>query len=82
MAGIQNMPDSPKPVRICNQCGKRVRTEGVPPYEEGLSVTKTWGFFSGKDGEVHRFFLCEACYDRLTAGFAVPVEIEEKTELI
>lgn len=69
-------------IRICNQCGKQVKTEGTPPYGEGLSVTKTWGYFSDKDGEQHRFFLCEQCYDRLVKGFVVPVEIEEKTELM
>ena len=67
---------------ICNGCGNQVKTGGAPPYAEGLSVTKTWGYFSGKDGERHRFFLCEKCYDRLTKTFAVPVEIEEETELL
>ncbi|MCD2493719.1 hypothetical protein LQE92_14005 [Lacrimispora sp. NSJ-141] len=68
--------------RICNQCGKTVKTDGTPPYGEGLSVAKTWGYFSGKDGERHHFFLCEDCYDKLVKGFSVPVDIEEETELL
>ncbi|MCI8466244.1 MAG: hypothetical protein HFI63_10420 [Lachnospiraceae bacterium] len=67
---------------VCNCCGELVRTEGALPYGEGLSVTKSWGYFSGKDGERHHFFLCEECYDRMVKGFAVPVEIEEVTELL
>ncbi len=64
--------------RICNGCGRPV----IFPQEEGLAVTKTWGYFSRKDGERHSFFLCEDCYDKLAAGFAVPVEIREETELL
>lgn len=41
-------------------------------------MEKQWGYFSGKDGETHRFELCEECYDRLTASFRIPVETEEK----
>ena len=49
----------------CNACGKEqaVSTEGI--QEEFLKIQKTWGYFSEKDGEVHRFSLCEACYDRI-----------------
>ena len=67
-----------KETRICNVCGKTVEL----PFGEGLSVEKTWGYFSGKDGERHSFFLCEDCYDRITAAFAVPVKIREVTELL
>lgn len=40
----------------CNACGKEqaVSTEGI--QEEFLKIQKTWGYFSEKDGEVHRFF--------------------------
>ena len=32
---------------------------------------------STEDGEVHRFSLCEACYDRIRRQFKLPVEIFE-----
>ncbi len=48
---------------------------------EGIcSVDTTWGYFSGKDLEKHEFDLCEECYDRITASFAVPPKISEDME--
>lgn len=61
----------------CNACGKEqiVSTNGA--QEEFLKIQKTWGYFSEKDGETHRFSLCEACYDRIRKQFVLPVEILE-----
>ena len=68
---------------LLSGCGSLSRGKTVElPFGEGLSVEKTWGYFSGKDGERHSFFLCEDCYDRITAAFAVPVKIREVTELL
>lgn len=47
------------------------------PEKEVLCVEHTWGYFSEKDGENHRFDLCEECYDRLLKGFLIPAEIEK-----
>lgn len=56
---------------VCNKCGREVVNEDI------LSVEKRWGYFShNKDNEVHRFDLCETCYDELVATFQVPVEIK------
>ena len=41
-----------------------------------------WDYFSEKDGEVHHFDLCESCYDEFVSQFRVPVDVEEKTELL
>ncbi len=61
---------------ICNGCGKEICvTDGIPK-EDMLSVEKRWGYFSGKDNEVHRFDLCEDCYDRLIAQFVIAPETE------
>ena len=43
-----------------------------------LSVEKRWGYFSDKDNEVHRFDLCEECYDRMVSQFVIPVEKENE----
>lgn len=59
---------------ICNQCGKEIFVENGVPKEDVLSVQKRWGYFSGKDNEVHEFDLCEDCYDKWVAGFAIPPE--------
>ena len=55
---------------ICNKCGKEMIEADV------LSVEKRWGYFSEKDNEVHRFDLCEQCYDEWIASFQIPVDIE------
>ena len=39
-------------------------------------------YFSNKDGMKHFFDLCEECYDKVTAGFAIPVGTEEMKELL
>ena len=45
-------------------------------------IVKELIYHDKKDGQVHRFELCEACYDKIIAGFQIPVEIEEETELL
>ena len=56
--------------------------EPMDDREEYLEVTKEWGYFSRKDGEIHHFLLCESCYDRLTERFCLPVEKRLQTELL
>lgn len=67
---------------ICNQCKKELQIENEAASTDWLAVDKTWGYFSGKDGETHSFDLCEECYDRLIRGFALPVTVEEQKELL
>lgn len=55
---------------FCNRCSKEITGQDV------LSVEKRWGYFSQKDGETHRFDLCEECYDEWIASFQIPIEIE------
>ena len=47
-----------------------------------ISVNHQWDYFSEKDGEIHRFDLCEECYDAVISQFAIPAEVEENTELL
>lgn len=61
---------------ICNMCGKEIEIRNGIPEEEVLTVEKKWGYFSGKDGEVHQFDLCEACFDKLEGAFQIPAEKE------
>lgn len=67
---------------VCNQCGKIIVNEKNGRKEDFFLGEKNWGYFSGKDGERHRFYLCEKCYDQMTAGFVKPVEVEEILELL
>lgn len=61
---------------ICNRCGKEIIVKNGVAEEEILSVEKRWGYFSEKDNEVHKFDLCESCYDDMIHTFQIPVEIE------
>ena len=55
---------------VCNKCGREIENEDV------LSIEKRWGYFSNKDNDVHKFDLCENCYDEFVSTFQIPVEIE------
>ena len=64
----------------CNACGRQIRKENGILKEDVLKVTKDWGYFSGKDLQIHEFVLCEECYEKMISGFVRPVEISEKME--
>ena len=67
---------------ICNGCGKKLVVENGILREGAFRTEYTWDFFSEKDGELHRFVLCEECYDRFLGEFCIPVEVEEPVEFI
>ncbi len=67
---------------VCNACGKNLLVENGILKEECIRVDHDFGFFGSKDGESDSFDLCEACYEKLIAGFAVPVERRERKELL
>ena len=60
----------------CNKCGKEIPLKGEIAQEDVLQVEKRWGYFSKRDNEVHKFDLCEECYDEMIATFQIPIEIE------
>ena len=51
-------------------------------YDEEKELVTVVCNACGKDGESEKFDLCEACYEKLTAGFQVPVERRERKELL
>lgn len=61
---------------ICNKCGREIPVFQGVPQEEVLSVEKRWGYFSRKDNQVHRFEICEDCYDELVESFCIKIETE------
>lgn len=63
---------------FCNQCGKELKKINGILHEDGLFVRKDWGFFSGKDLQIHTFNLCESCYDYMISEFVIPVTVEDK----
>lgn len=67
---------------ICNGCGRTLKVENGELKEGCFEGKQTFGYFSSMDGERHSFDLCEECYKKLLAGFAVAAEREEITELV
>lgn len=66
----------------CNCCGNIIHVAPMGEREDFLSVTKEWGYFSGKDLEIHQFDICETCYDQWIERFRIPVTRKEQTELL
>lgn len=67
---------------ICNVCGKVVIMEQGVFKEDMFEVAKEWGYFSKYDLEIHKFNICEECYDKMTASFKIPVELLKKREVL
>lgn len=61
---------------VCNKCGKEIPVIQGMPQEEVLTIEKRWGYFSKKDNQLHRFEICEACYDEFVQNFCIKIEIE------
>lgn len=66
----------------CNSCGRVILTDNGIIKEGVFEAVQKWGYFSGKDLEIHKFNLCEKCYDRITSSFVVPVEVSENNEAL
>lgn len=66
----------------CNKCGKRLNVENGFVKEGCFHVEYNFGYFSTKDGMRHTWDLCEDCYDKMVQEFVLPVEEEEKNELM
>lgn len=66
----------------CNCCGKDMKVENGFLREGSFHVEYNFGYFSNKDGMRHVWDLCEACYERITKEFVIPVEESENWELL
>ena len=67
---------------ICNCCGKKLIVENGIVREGVIMVDHAWDFFSEKDGDIHHWDMCEACYDLMTSQFRLRVDAEEQVEFI
>lgn len=83
---FQRLNDVPYPVKLtCNKCSKTIwDAETSMRDNNGLPVAwdveyfesiHHWSYGSPKDGETHKFDLCEPCYDDLVKSFKIPVSI-------
>lgn len=62
----------------CNQCGQAIDKK----REDFLEINKSWGYFSNKDLENHKFCVCEKCYDKIVKCFKIPVDIKNNIEAL
>lgn len=67
---------------VCNCCGRNLVVANGIVREGVVHICAEWDYFSEKDGENHKFDICEECYDRLLAGFRYPAMISQRTELL
>lgn len=67
---------------VCNQCKKDLKLENGYIKEGCFAADFCFGYFSKRDGMRHKFDLCEECYNRMIAGFQVPVEEVTENELL
>lgn len=66
----------------CNVCGKALKVENGILREDAFEATKEWGYFSKRDMEVHRFNICEPCYDEMITQFKIPVKVKKTSEVL
>lgn len=66
----------------CNCCKKSLKIQNGIITEGVFSVEYAFGYFSRKDEEIHKFDLCEACYDKWIQKFEIPVDVANNTELL
>lgn len=67
---------------FCNKCGKELKVVDGIIREGYLSCEEQFGYFSNKDGEIHKFDLCEECYDELIKQFKLPVDKKHQEVLV
>ena len=62
----------------CNVCGRSVSKDATGGYfEDHVSISKTWGYHSPYDGEIHAMDVCVDCYQGWTEQFAIPPRVTE-----
>lgn len=66
----------------CNMCASKIELRKDIFTQGAFIVDYQWDYFSNKDGERHKFILCESCYDKIINNFKIPVDIEKTTELM
>lgn len=66
----------------CNVCGRELEHQGEILLEDYIQVTKQWGYFSEHDLELHKFNICEHCYNTLEESFKLPVTVGKVKEVL
>ncbi|MCL2572290.1 MAG: hypothetical protein FWE11_07785 [Defluviitaleaceae bacterium] len=59
----------------CNVCGRDVDKNVSGYFEDHLTISKSWGYHSPYDGEIHAIDVCVDCYADWTAQFEIPPKV-------
>lgn len=79
----KNRKKSPSLKEIsCNVCGKAINIDKGVLKEDMFEAAKEWGYFSKYDLEVHKFNICEECYDSFISTFKIPIQVVKKKEVL
>ena len=54
---------------FCNKCGQNADHHA---NKDWASMEVSWGYFSSKDLEHHKWDICEDCYDEFVSAFKHP----------
>lgn len=77
------MDENKKNMRVmCNVCSRKIEVRNGIVLEGIFFANIDWGYFSEKDGEVHKFDICEKCYDKWISSFKIPIDIVRKNEML
>ena len=61
----------------CNVCGRSVCKDAIGYFEDHVSISKTWGYHSPYDGEIHSMDVCVDCYQGWINTFQIPPRVTE-----
>ena len=67
---------------FCNVCGKKIAVEKGIMKEDVFEAAKEWGYFPKYDLELHKFNMCEDCYDKFISSFKIPIQKIHKKEAL
>lgn len=81
MDKVTTIPETEKDI-CCNVCGKQIFMEQGILKEDVFEAAKEWGYFSKYDLEVHKFNICEECYDNFIKNFKIPIKVIRKKEVL
>ncbi len=64
----------------CQKCGREIPPDVKNKGAGSCTIETDWGYFSNKDGEHHKFHICEECYDEWVKTFQIPVQVTERIQ--
>lgn len=58
---------------ICNKCGQEIKK--VRYFSDWLEINKRWGYDSNYDNCIHKFDICQSCYEKFISEFSIQITV-------